>query len=96
MKMRAFEAELDRLKEQLRGLYAQMCEYAMSKYDETLEISIYGQLLDGEMERVQRGQSVSSVRSVISFAVDNFNNLEESHCEEECVREKYWKHCWCR
>ena len=93
--MRAFEAELDRLKEQLQGLYGQMCEYAMSKYDETLEISIYGQLLDGEMERVQRGQSASSVRSVNSFTVDHLNNLEESHCEEECVGEKYWKHCWC-
>ena len=50
--MRVFDAELQRFKEQLRGLYNQMCEYAMSMYDQTLEISIYGQLLTGEESRM--------------------------------------------
>ena len=51
--MNALDAELQRNKDMLRGLFTDMCQYAMSCYDETLEIGIFGQLLENEETRVR-------------------------------------------
>ena len=37
----------------LRGLFLEMCQHAMSRYDETLEVGIFGQLLDNEESRIK-------------------------------------------
>ena len=39
--------------DQLRGLFLEMCGHAMSRYDETLEVGIFGQLLDNEESRIK-------------------------------------------
>ena len=39
--------------DQLRGLFLEMCQHAMSRYDETLEVGIFGQLLDNEESRIK-------------------------------------------
>ena len=36
----------------IRGLFNDMCQYAMSSYNEALEIGIFGQLLENEESRV--------------------------------------------
>ena len=51
--MRAMDEEMERLKEQLRELFNRMIQFAMSRYDETLEIGIFGHLLTSEETRFQ-------------------------------------------
>ena len=51
--MNALDAELDRHQEMIRELYNEMCQYAMSSYNGTLEIGIFDQLLANEETRVQ-------------------------------------------
>ena len=50
--MSSLDAELNRHKEMIRGLFNDMCQYAMSSYNEALEIGIFGQLLENEESRV--------------------------------------------
>ena len=50
--MTSLDAELERHKEMIRGLFNDMCQYAMSSWNESLEIGIFGQLLENEESRV--------------------------------------------
>ena len=44
--MRAMDEEMERLKVQLRELFNKMIQFAMTRYDEKLEIEIFGHLLE--------------------------------------------------
>lgn len=50
--MTSLDAELERHKEIIRGLFDDMCKYAMSSWNESLEIGIFGQLIENEESRV--------------------------------------------
>jgi len=67
--MRAMDEEMERLKVQLRELFNRMIQFAMTRYDEKLEIEIFGHLLSNEDTRFQeekgkRQKSVTVRKSV--------------------------------
>lgn len=83
--MSSFDAELERHKEMIRGLFNDMCQYAMVSYNETLEIGIFGQLLENEESRVgSYAQKVDQKRTYKNIFY-LFSFKEGSNCPEKCV-----------
>ena len=81
--MDSLDAELERHKEMIRGLFNDMCQYAMVSYNETLEIGIFGQLLENEESRVgSYAQKVDQKQSLSCFIL---LFKEGSNCQEKCV-----------
>ena len=52
LNMEMVDAELDKLKEALKGLLEQFTKYAKEKYGITNEVAIYSNLLDFEQQRL--------------------------------------------
>jgi len=85
--MRAMDEEMERLKEQLRELFNRMIQFAMSRYDETLEIGIFGHLLTSEETRFQeetrtRKKSVTVRKSVADRRTGSIAEGSSLHSSE--------------
>ena len=69
--MTSLDAELERHKEMIRGLFNDMCQYAMSSWNESLEIGIFGQLLENEESRVG-SYSRKVNKEILKIILNNF------------------------
>ena len=81
--MSSLDAELERHKEMIRGLFNDMCQYAMVSYNETLEIGIFGQLLENEESRVGSYAQKVDPKQSLTYFILSFK--EGSNCQEKCV-----------
>merc|ERR1712227_788802 len=79
--MTSLDAELERHKEMIRGLFNDMCQYAMSSWNESLEIGIFGQLLENEESRIgsySRKKEVTVRKSVSERLSTSLSGRQEA------------------
>ena len=90
--MRAMDEEMERLKVQLRELFNKMIQFAMTRYDEKLEIEIFGHLLSNENTRFQEEKGKRQVKDLrysdLEFLRKNIISMQKSVTVRKSVSDR--------